>query len=96
MENGRTDRNMIVCRRFLARELRWKDGKMTLASVSEKDGEISVVPFDGETHSTVFIDSVVEVRGETGLTDIDDPTAFFLCTTGEDELKRVILDNGNS
>ena len=83
----------ITCRRFLGRELRWKDGRMTLALVCKKDGGLRIEPFSGETHSTIFLDSIVELRNRDGLASVDDSSAYLICTTGEDELKTITLDN---
>ena len=88
-----TGSDTICCRRFLAREFRWKGGKMSLAVVGRRNGNISVTPFEGETEATIFIDSIVEIRDRDGLASPGDSGAFIICTTGEDELKTITLDN---
>ncbi len=62
-----TINNPVSCRRVLARQLVTSDGieSMKVISVDNLTGNLTVKPFEEETHSTVFVPAVAILNSNT-------------------------------
>lgn len=87
-------RKPIEARRVLVRELRFADGAERLVLIWKENGHIVFRPFDFETHSTYFVDSLTGyfIGGE--LACKNDDGGVLVCLTGEETGRRIVFEEG--